>query len=112
MAHITTTGNSDVDGATSEIASALRHASPVDHGDQYFYDEAMRLRDAIMNGTRELHRAGRPEVVTDRDGDVWTRQEDTGLYISPNMPHAYSLDMLEHVYGPLVDFRAACQGGC
>lgn len=54
MAHINTTGNADIDGATSEIASALRHASPVDYGDQYFYDEAMRLRDAIMAGTREL----------------------------------------------------------
>ena len=51
---INTTGNAELDSATSEIASALRHASPVDHGDQYFYDEAMRLRDAIMKGTREL----------------------------------------------------------
>ena len=58
MAHITTTGNAELDSATSEIASALRHASPgTVHGplpDQYFYDEAMRLRDAIMNGTREM----------------------------------------------------------
>lgn len=58
MAQITTTGNSDIDTATAEIAVALRDADlGTVHGplpEQHFYDEAMRLRDAIMAGTREL----------------------------------------------------------
>lgn len=55
MRGIEVTGNSRIDGATAEIAVALRDASP--HlRDQYYYDEAMRLRDEIMAGTAELAR--------------------------------------------------------
>jgi hypothetical protein len=44
---IRTTGNPDVDTATAEVAVALRDASP-GKTDQYYYDEAMRLRDVIL----------------------------------------------------------------
>ena len=54
MAQINTTGNADIDEATAEIAVALRNACPVTCGEQDHYHEAMRLRDAIMKGTREL----------------------------------------------------------
>ena len=56
---ITTTGNSRIDTATAEIAVALRDAAigldawPSTR-EQKFYDEAMRLRNEIMAGTREL----------------------------------------------------------
>jgi hypothetical protein len=52
---ISTTGNAAVDSAAAEIAVALRDASP-GRRDQHYYDEATRLRDAIMAGTRELDR--------------------------------------------------------
>lgn len=58
MASIKTTGNADIDTATAEIAVALRDASAGTvrgpYPDQRFYDEAMRLRDQIMAGTRNL----------------------------------------------------------
>lgn len=54
MAKINTTGNADIDEATAEIAMALRDASPYWLGQQEYYDAAMRLRDAIMTGTRQL----------------------------------------------------------
>jgi hypothetical protein len=53
MAGITTTGNSRIDGATAEIAGHLRDADPGKR-DQVYYDEAMRLRDAILMGASEL----------------------------------------------------------
>lgn len=53
MAKIRTTGNGDVDTATAEIAVALGDADP-GKSDQHYYDEAMRLRDQIMQGTRVL----------------------------------------------------------
>lgn len=53
MAKINITGNADIDQATAEIALVLRDASPGQR-DQQYYDEAMRLRDEIMAGTREL----------------------------------------------------------
>ena len=40
---IRTTGNRDIDGATGEIALALRAQCPGKR-DQHYYDEAMRLR--------------------------------------------------------------------
>jgi hypothetical protein len=56
---IAVTGNRRADDATSEIALALRDASP-GKSDQYYYDEAMRLRDEILAGAAEL--AARPPV--------------------------------------------------
>ena len=53
---VITTGNASVDDATAEIALALRDGDPRKR-DQHYYDEAMRLRDAIMQGTRELDQA-------------------------------------------------------
>ena len=50
---ISTTGNGNLDTATAEIAIAL-HAAQPGYQDQYYYDEAARLRDVIMAGTREL----------------------------------------------------------
>lgn len=47
------TRNRLVDSATAEIAVALRDASP-GHADAYYYQEAERLRDDIMLGTREI----------------------------------------------------------
>ena len=52
MPSVNTTGNADIDTATAEIAVALRDAAPGKR-DQEYYDEAMRLLDAIMKGTRE-----------------------------------------------------------
>ena len=57
MAQIKTTGNAQIDQATAEIAVALRDACPGQR-EQEYYDVAMRLRDAIMAGTRELDRSG------------------------------------------------------
>lgn len=51
------TGNILIDGATSEIAGLIRDArvgSHVRYREQDHYDEAMRLRDEIMAGTRQL----------------------------------------------------------
>lgn len=63
MAQIKVTGNSDIDQATAEIAVALRDAYLNPATDQHYYDEAERLRDAIMEGTRELD--ARPVDPTD-----------------------------------------------
>ncbi len=54
---INITGNGRIDDATAEIAIALRRAKP-GSPDQAYYDEAMRLRDAIMAGTRQLALSG------------------------------------------------------
>ena len=53
---IKTTGNSRIDTATAEIAVALRDArvGQPRYREQDHYDEAVRLRDEIMTGTREL----------------------------------------------------------
>ena len=50
---ITPTGNEQIDTATAELALELRMAHP-SMREQSLYDEAMRIRDAIMAGTREL----------------------------------------------------------
>lgn len=50
---IRVTGNGEIDGATAEIAVALRDASPGQR-DQEYYDAAMRLRDRIMAGAKTL----------------------------------------------------------
>lgn len=49
---IRATGNPQIDQATAEIAMALRDASPGKR-DQDYYDEAMRLRDEILDGGAE-----------------------------------------------------------
>jgi hypothetical protein len=61
---ITTTGNPGVDQATAEIAVALRDASPGKR-DQDYYNEAMRLRDAILSGAREAPVQERAPEVTE-----------------------------------------------
>lgn len=107
---INTTGHDGIDSATAEIAVALRKACPVLCGDQDHYDEAVRLRDAIMDGTRALDsrdtlarddtdRALAPAKVVDQDGDEWGLKED-GLYHSPGL-EPMPLDMLRRAYGPL-----------
>lgn len=53
MSGIAVTGNEHVDVATSEIAVAIRGANPT-WSEQQCYDEAMRLRNEIAEGTREL----------------------------------------------------------
>lgn len=50
---ITPTGNSRIDEATAELALELRMAHP-SMREQSLYNEAMRIRDEIMAGTREL----------------------------------------------------------
>jgi hypothetical protein len=67
MAGISTTGNSRIDTATAEIALALR-AGHRGHGDQYYYDWAMRLRDEILAGAIEMAAAGVYNPVT---GEHW-----------------------------------------
>ena len=54
---IKVTGNRGLDDAAAEIAIALRDARP-GMRDQAYYDEAMRLRDEIMKGTRQLDAPG------------------------------------------------------
>jgi hypothetical protein len=54
---IKVTGNHQIDGATAEIAGHIRDGrigSHVRWSEQDHYDEAMRLRDEIMAGTRSL----------------------------------------------------------
>jgi hypothetical protein len=51
-----TTGNSRIDGATAEIAVHVRDGRVGSHAryrDQDHYDEAMRLRDEILQGAGE-----------------------------------------------------------
>lgn len=51
---IKVTGNSRIDTATAEIARHIRDARVgLRYREQDHYDEAMRLRDEIMAGTRE-----------------------------------------------------------
>ena len=61
MAHLWTTGNGDIDSATAEIAVALRNACNYTCGDQDHYDEAMRLRNRIMAGTRAMDAESAPK---------------------------------------------------
>jgi hypothetical protein len=63
---IQTTGISQVDQATAEIAVALRDASP-GHREQGYCDEAMRLRDAILNGTDAVRMLRDKAVSYSRD---------------------------------------------
>jgi hypothetical protein len=74
---IRTTGHQDIDHATSEIAVALRDADPGKR-DQHYYDEAMRLRDAIMRGTRD--QARRSSYRT----PVWLHERVNDPYGTPN----------------------------
>lgn len=50
---INVTGNRAIDQATAEFAVAIAWRNG-EKPDQFYYDEAMRLRDEIMKGTREL----------------------------------------------------------
>jgi len=66
MARIRVTGNHRIDGATAEIAGHVRDGrvgSHVRYRDQDHYDEAMRLRDEIMAGMRELIRQAGGTVI-------------------------------------------------
>lgn len=71
MAEINVTGNADIDSATAVIALALRGDNP-GKPEQFYYDEAVSLRDAIMGGTRDLD--ARPvdptEIMTQADDAV------------------------------------------
>lgn len=53
MTGIAVTGQPDIDQATAEIAIVLRDAG-YGKREQDCYDEAARLRDVIMAGTRAL----------------------------------------------------------
>lgn len=50
---IKTTGNERIDTATAEIAVALRNSAISPGSAQYYYDEAMRLRNEIITGVLE-----------------------------------------------------------
>lgn len=66
MAGIKVTGNQQIDGATAEIAGHVRDGRAGGHvryRDQDHYDEAMRLRDEIMAGMRELVRQAGGTVI-------------------------------------------------
>jgi len=63
---IAVTGQQDIDQAAAEIAVALRDGDPGKR-DQHYYDEAARLRDAIMAGTRALAATGGTPLA---DSDV------------------------------------------
>jgi hypothetical protein len=72
MSGIATTGNSQVDTATAEIAVALRDGRGIGHGwrEQDHCNEAMRLRDEIMAGTREMDAVTPPAHSLNDHGDV------------------------------------------
>lgn len=58
---IRVTGQPDIDQATAEIAVALRDAAGTAATytpEQHYYDEAMRLRDAILKGGAAVARGG------------------------------------------------------
>jgi hypothetical protein len=52
MSGIEVTGQPGIDEATAEIAVALRDAHPEGFSEQWYYDEAERLRNAILRGAR------------------------------------------------------------
>lgn len=83
MSGITVTGQADIDQATSEIAGYLRDANlgyaTLHPREQDFYNEAMRLRDAIMAGTRAL--ADSEDQAPESWGTLCNY--DTGLAIRP-----------------------------
>lgn len=65
---VQTTGNGDIDCATAEIAGHIRDGrvgSHVKWTEQDHYDEAMRLRDEIMKGTRAEIVAGLRALAAD-----------------------------------------------
>jgi hypothetical protein len=70
MNGITITGQPDIDQATAEIAVALRDGRPGQR-DQYYYDEAARLRDAIMTGTRALAKPPETAPLTGNPVNVY-----------------------------------------
>ena len=72
MSGIAVTGQPDIDQATAEIAVALRDADPGKR-EQSYYDEAARLRDAIMAGTRAL--AEPAKAATDKVRGGYTYQQ-------------------------------------
>ena len=103
MTEIKITGNVAIDTATAKIALAIGKWYP-SGSKTFIYHEAERLRDAIMEGTREIdadmwERTDRPSVVVDHDGDEWKRN-DEGLYECPGLA-ARSLGTVRHQFGPL-----------
>lgn len=83
-AGIRTTGNHDIDQATAEIAVYLRDSNPALR-DQQAYDEAMRLRDEIMSGTRRLD-AKRRSFQT----PAWLHERVNDPYGTPNKHEFWS----------------------
>ena len=79
---IKTTGNADIDTATAEIAVALRKACPVLCPDQDHYDDAMRLRDAIMSGTRAPDAGYRVQDDVELLADRYARETYPGGYLT------------------------------
>lgn len=73
---IKTTGNERIDDATAEIAVYLRRAEPGVR-EQLYYDEAMRLRDEILEGAAEL-------VAKLRGKPMWLHLRVNDPYGTPN----------------------------
>jgi hypothetical protein len=94
MAQIRTTGNHDIDTATAEIAVALRNSSFTVQRDQDYYDEAMRLRDAIMAGTRELD--GKPFQFTHGSDEAASLREQADADRATDGSQDYLWHWLEH----------------
>lgn len=80
MARIETTGNESIDQATAEIAVALRNACRVTCSAQDHYDEAMRLRDEIMNGTRELSADEPTPEEAEQAHDIYVWERARGMH--------------------------------
>jgi hypothetical protein len=77
MSGIRTTGIEMTDSATSELAIVLRQADPGKR-DQHYYDEAMRLRDAILGGKVTSARTyWRLHYTADEGPDSWQGGYDT-----------------------------------
>ena len=77
MAQIKVTGNAGIDQATAEIAVALRAEHPGSN-DEYCYRQAERLRDAIMEGARELFDEEPTPEEAEQAHDIylWRRGQD------------------------------------
>lgn len=89
MAQIRITGNEDIDGETAQIALMVRAWRPGSN-DAYCYNEAMRIRDAIMKGTREL------------DGDLLESHLDCGPGFGAALARDGSADYDDSFTGPVL----------
>jgi hypothetical protein len=110
---IDTTGNEEIDSATAEIALALRDARP-GKCEQTYYDDAQRLRDAIMAGTRSMAaKAPAGLVVEKRNASGWrVYHQASGLPVSSTAYlrlKKFAVQFRDELYATGVDFTASTE---